>query len=89
MTAFAAAMKTRNMLEQNHDAAAAYLKEMSGTERGPMGLTPDHVKARPEWRVAFNAERAAFKAMADFNRYLARNFKTEMRAEREAKRAAR
>lgn len=75
-------------LEMAHDAAAIRLRLASGTERGTMGLTPDHIKATPEWRNAFNAERNAFKAMADFNKHINKMFKRELMEEFKARRIA-
>ena len=72
----------RESLNRAHDIAAAALKEASGTERGPMGLTPDHIKSTPEWKSAFNSERRAFSALRSHNMMMSRTFKKEIRADR-------
>lgn len=81
------AKQIKARLEENHNAATARLKEVSGDERGPLGLTPDHVKARPEWRTAYNTERFAFGQLREFNGYMTKAFANEMRAERRKARA--
>lgn len=75
-------------LERKHDEAANDLKSLVGNERGAFNLTPDSIKQTPEWKSAYQKERAAFNAMRDFNMHMARNFKKELRAERDAKRQA-
>ena len=56
--------------------------------RGAMGLTPDAVKASPEWRAAKAASDAALARLRDFNRQYTKKFKLEIRAARESERAA-
>lgn len=85
---FQDAMVHKATLEWEHEGAANDLKAIVGDARGPMGLTPDSIKQTPEWKSAYYKERAAFNAMRDFNMYMARTFKKELRAEREAKRKA-
>lgn len=82
------ALVYRATLEWKHEGAANDLKSLIGNERGAFNLTPDSIKQTPEWQAAYRKERAAFNAMRDFNMYMARNFKKELRAEREAKRQA-
>ena len=83
---FEFAMMEKRLLEWQHEAATNDLKAISGNVRGPMGLTPDTIKRTPEWKAAYSKERSAFNAMRNFNMYIARTFKKELRAEREAKR---
>lgn len=85
---FQDAMVYKATLEWKHEGAANDLKAIVGDARGPMGMTPDYIKQTPEWKAAYQKERAAFHAMRDFNMYVARTFKNELRAEREAKRQA-
>ncbi len=49
---------------------------------GPMGLTPDHVKATPEWKAYRIAHDTAFAALRNFNGWYVKTFKKEIRAER-------
>ena len=65
--------------EMLHDAAAIRLRAIVGDERGPMNLTPDHIKSTPEWQYAYNLERALFDNMRRWNRLMAKHFKKELR----------
>ena len=78
----------RENLVRAHDDAAANLKSVCGDERGPMGLTPDHIKSTPQWKNAFRAERAAFERMRQHNFSMVKTFKVEMAADRKAARKA-
>jgi hypothetical protein len=73
-------------LEQEVSAAGAVLRAFP---TGPMGLTPDHVKATPEWRAAKARYERAFAAMRKFNAVFVKVFAKELRAQRDARRAAR
>lgn len=55
----------RTMLEHNMQMASQTLKALSGG--GPMGLTPDTVKATAEWQQAKQAYDKAFQALRAFN----------------------
>lgn len=79
---YATARTHRATLEASHRAAGDRLSAESGTERGPMGLIPDAVKARPEWRAAYRAERAAWDALRTFNGWYVKRYATELRADR-------
>jgi hypothetical protein len=54
-----------------------------------MGLTPDHIRATPEWKTAKAESDAAFARLQKFNAYFVKRFATEYRDERRAKAAAR
>jgi len=72
-------------LQSVHDAASKSLREVSG-ESGPMGLTPDSVRASEAWKAAKLEERMAFLALRDHNKWFVKTFKKElaqMRAQRE------
>lgn len=81
-TVYNIAKTMKAQYERNHEIACEVLKAVSGDERGPMGLTPDHIKQTVDWKVAFQSERIAFRAMADFNKWFSREFKKEIRNER-------
>ncbi|HEX7233902.1 MAG TPA: hypothetical protein VF243_01425, partial [Nitrosospira sp.] len=70
--------------ERNKQAAAALDK----FPKGPMGLTPDSVKATPEWQTAKKEADQAFAATRAANTFLLKNFPKEVRADRDAERAA-
>jgi len=57
--------------------------------RGPLGLTPDDVKASPEWQTAYRNFNVAFQALRNFNGTYTKKFADELRHERNARRAAR
>lgn len=60
-------------------ANAALIALSSG---GPMGMTPDSVKATPQWQSARKASDKAFNDLRAFNGWFLRTFKTEYVAER-------
>jgi hypothetical protein len=79
---YAAAKARRDDLEAAHRAATARLCAESGTERGAFGMIPDAVKAKPEWRSAYRAERVAFETLRTFNGWYVKRFASELRADR-------
>ena len=62
---------------------------MNAYPKGPMGLTPDHIKATPEWQANRQAAKAAFQALRNHNAQMSKYFKKEMKADRDARRASR
>lgn len=70
-------------------AAALLDKEVSITSkalqkfpRGAMGLTPDDVKATPEWKAAKKAFDDAFNKLRKFNAVFVKKYKKEIAADR-------
>ena len=61
---------------------------MNGFPKGPMGLTPDDVRATPEWQAAKAAADADFEALRSFNGPYSKKFKKEIAAARQAEREA-
>lgn len=55
-------------------------------KNGPMGLTPDHVRATPEFRAAKQAFDIAFANLRAFNAHFTKFYAAELRAERRARR---
>lgn len=82
---FEFAMTEKRLLEWQHEAATNDLKAISGGEKGPLGLTPDHIKSTPEWQEAFKAERKAFADLRAWNAFMTKIFRKEMIAERDRK----
>ena len=78
------ATKLRNRLEATHKHASRALQALSGG--GPMGLTPGHVRAAPEWQAAKREADAAFEALRSFNETYVRRFRREIAAERRNRR---
>lgn len=85
----------RGPLEARLNKANDALRAVPGLSSGQLGLTPDAVKARPDYRVANDAYNAADKALRAFDRAFTKAyrktwpvfFKKELRAERDARRA--
>lgn len=55
-------------------------RAMQRFPRGSMGLTPDHVKASPEFQQAKRVFDASFRRLRDFNALFLKKFKKEYRA---------
>lgn len=72
-------------LDARVSATSAALKKFP---RGVMGLTPDAVKATPEWQQAKRAYSLAFEQSRKFNAFFVKNYKKEIAAERNERRAA-
>lgn len=69
-------------------AAGAALKAIPGVGSGPMGLTPDAVKFSPEYRTAKSALDAAKARSRAFYAAFSKRYAKEIRADRDAARAA-
>jgi hypothetical protein len=84
--------RMRAALDRAASRASARLRAIPGVGSGAMGLTPDSVKARPDYREALASYRAAESALRQFNGAFAKRFARQsaarIRAEREAKAAA-
>lgn len=50
--------------------------------KGPMGLTPDTVKASPEFKLAKRNFNQAFEQLRMFNKFYLKTFKAEIKADR-------
>jgi hypothetical protein len=85
---YEAAKKRGADLEAKHNAATDALHSVPGHGSGPMGLTPDHVRATPEWQSAKRAAEKAFSALRNHNGDFVKHFAKEYKAERDARRAA-
>ena len=85
-SAFEEAKTEQALLEAESDAAGAALKVFP---KGPMGLTPDVVRATPEYRAAKARSDKAFQRLRDFNGVFTKRFAKELRAERDARYADR
>lgn len=85
-TTFSQAMACRAVLEANVARLSAALLAFP---RGPMGLTPDGVKASQEFMTASADFNVAFHRLRTFNASFAKAFAKEIRDERRAQRQAR
>lgn len=77
--------KTR--AEALHQAASEAGAILSGFPKGPMGLTPDHVKATQAYVEAKASYDRSFEALRAFNGWFTKRFKRERSSDR-AKRLA-
>lgn len=75
-------------LEAINNAASDALKAFDSFGKSAMGMTPDHVKAMPEWQEAKKAFDVSFQRLRNFNGQFTKVFKKEIAAERKAKLAA-
>lgn len=59
-----ASLQVADQINEEVGSASATLRSIPGIGSGPMGLTPDHVKATAEWKAA----RFGFNAATDLQR---------------------
>ena len=86
MTAsFEEMVKVKNELESAAQSASETLQSFP---RGAMGLTPDNVKATPEWKQAHNAYQLAADKVRGFNRRFIASYGKQWREYLHAKRFA-
>lgn len=86
---FIAWCAARDILAQELETIAARWNAIDGTGSGPCGLTPDHIKARPDWRAAHADYWRAHRALAAHNGAGMRRFRREIAQEARERRAAR
>jgi hypothetical protein len=82
------AKEAGRLLDEAMGAASARLRAIPGHASGPMGLTPDSVRATAEYKTARAESDRAFKKLQDHNWWFCKTFKAEYRAEINAHRAA-
>lgn len=75
--------------KRRNDEACKLLDAVPGIGSGAMGLTPDHVRATPEYQYAKRQFDLTFQYMRECNQFVTSNFKKEYKAHIRAKRAAR
>ena len=59
--------------------AKVYSDKLQAFPRGPMGLTPDHIKATDEWKTAYYGYQETMKKLRKIGTYINKNFKKEQR----------
>ena len=79
------AKQSKVVLEKALDEAGKDLKAFDSFGKTPMGLTPDHVKAMPEWKQAKASFDKVFAELRTFNGWFMKTFKKEIQAERKNK----
>lgn len=85
---FLAYRAARDALQARARQMAARLDAIPGTGSGLFGLTPDHIKATPQWRAAHFAYWQAHTALADLNRRNVKRFRHELAQEQRERRQA-
>lgn len=75
-------VSARKHADDLHAAAQAAGQTLAQYPRGPLGLTPDDVKASPAWRADHAAYERAHAAARQFNAWFCKAFKTERAADR-------
>ena len=74
--------QVKQSLENDVEQAEKDLQEFDKYGKGPMGLTPDHVRAMPEYKKAKADFDKAFTIMQKFNQQFVKQFKKEIAKER-------
>lgn len=85
---FAEYAARRDAAQRESKAASDAIRSIPGVGSGALGLTPDNVKQSPEFKAAAARYGAASVALQELNKANAKRFARELRAEREARRAA-
>lgn len=88
-SAYIVAKAAKAQIEERVTRTSKILRAIPGVGSGPMGLTPDAVRASPEYRIAKAEFDAAFAALQTFNQRFHKAFATEIKAERCARDKAR
>ncbi len=76
---FEEAKKLADKLDHESRQASAVLQKFPKLANG---LTPDHVKATPEYKIARLASDRAFARLRDFNGFYTKKFAKEIREDR-------
>ncbi|MES2180679.1 MAG: hypothetical protein V4493_01090 [Pseudomonadota bacterium] len=66
-------------------ASSVSSKAIEAFPKGPMGLTPDDVRATPEWKAAKALADHDFAKLRAWNGFYVKAFKKEIQAARNAK----
>lgn len=74
--------QVKQSLENDVKQAEKVLKEFDKYGKGDMGLTPDFVRAMPEYRKAKAEFDNAFQVLQKFNQQFVKQFRKEMAKER-------
>jgi hypothetical protein len=78
----------RDAIERELETIAVRWKAIPGNGAGPMGLTPDSVKAGPAWQSCNREHARAFAELRRLNAYGVKRFARELALERRAAREA-
>ncbi len=83
-TVFEKCTETKARFEASMHEAAKALKSIEGVGTGPMGLTPDHVKASMRYKMAKAKFDWEFANVRAFNSWYVKEFKKELQQLRRA-----
>ncbi|MGV2885953.1 hypothetical protein [Paenibacillus taichungensis] len=72
----------KQKLEEQNKVDSDKLKVFDIQGKSANGLTPDHVRALPEWKSAKTAFDRSFAKLRDFNGWFVKKFKKEIAADR-------
>ncbi|CAG9229869.1 conserved hypothetical protein [Paraburkholderia tropica] len=81
----AAKVRQDDLYAANSTASKALNTFIDQFGRGPMGLTPDHVKTMPEYRALRASYDRSAVLLRQFNAWFTRQFSKEIRAARKAR----
>lgn len=82
MMTYEEAKAYRKKLDEKNTADSDKLKSFDELGKTAMGLTPDHVRALPEWQEAKKAFDCSFSELRTFNSWFVKTFKKEYAADR-------
>lgn len=85
---YAIAKAVQAELERARNDASRALSAITGVGSGAMGLTPDSVKASPDYRAARRAYDQRHADLAAFNARFVKQYATELAADRARLRSA-
>jgi hypothetical protein len=88
MTFDEARLRADELWEKSSATGKALDDFTSRFEKGPLNLTPDHVKALPEYQKLKAEADVAFAQLRNYNAWYTKKFKKEIYAYRTAQRAA-
>ncbi len=86
MTEYQAAKLHQEAIESSMRSTKKVLESLGGGS-GPMGLTPDSIRANPEYLKAKRDLDTAFASLRKFNSVFIKRFAKELREERRARRS--
>ncbi|ASA22730.1 hypothetical protein [Paenibacillus donghaensis] len=72
-------------LQKQTNACSDVLKGFNKYGKNALGMTPDHVRAMPEWKEAKKAYDESFANLRGFNTWFMKTFKKEYAADRRSK----
>lgn len=77
--------EAKQIANELNAASSASANVLNGFPKGQMGLTPDAVRATPEWKAAKAIADRDFAKLRAFNGFYVKAFKKERNADRAAK----